>query len=88
MFANFGGKEAAFCLPILQELRLKGVSAEIYPDAAKMKKQFDYANKKKIRFVVIVGESEMQKGEVSIKDMETGVQKTIPIGQLATSFAL
>lgn len=88
MFANFGSKEAAYCLPILQELRLKGISAEIYPDAAKMKKQFDYANKKKIRFVVIVGESEMQKGEVSIKDMETGEQKTIPTSQLVLSFEL
>ncbi len=68
MFTNFGSSEVAFCLPLLQQLRANGISAEIYPDSAKMKKQFDYANKKNIRFVLIVGESEMQKGEVSVKN--------------------
>ncbi|MFA5648150.1 MAG: histidine--tRNA ligase [Bacteroidales bacterium] len=79
MFANFGDKEAVFCLPIIQKLRSLGISSELYPDGAKMKKQFDYANKKNIQFVAIVGELEMQKGEVSIKNMTTGEQETIKI---------
>ena len=87
MFANFGSKEAAFCLPLLQQLRAKGISAEIYPDAAKMKKQFDYANKKNIRYVVIVGEAEMQSGMVSVKDMNTGEQQTIPVIELTNFFS-
>lgn len=87
MFANFGSKEAAFCLPLLQQLRAKGISAEIYPDAAKMKKQFDYANKKNIRYVVIVGEAEMQSGMVSVKDMNTGEQQTIPVIELTIFFS-
>ena len=82
MFANFGDKEAAFCLPIMQRLRFAGISAELYPDAAKMKKQFDYANKKNIQYVVIVGEAEMQNGEVSIKNMTTGNQETVKVNEI------
>jgi len=82
MFANFGDKEAAFCLPIMQRLRSAGLSAELYPDAAKMKKQFDYANKKNIQYVVIVGEAEMQNGEVSIKNMTTGDQETVKVNEI------
>lgn len=79
MFANFGDKEAVFCLPIIHKLRSLGISSELYPDSAKMKKQFDYANKKNIQFVAIVGELEMQNGQVSIKNMTTGEQETIKI---------
>ncbi|MDX9845348.1 MAG: histidine--tRNA ligase [Tenuifilaceae bacterium] len=86
MFANFGDKEAAYCLPIIQKLRSAGISAELYPDAAKMKKQFDYANKKNIELVVIVGESEMQKGEVSIKNMTTGNQETLKADSIMNYF--
>lgn len=82
MFANFGPVEAAFCLPIVQRLRAMGISTELYPDAAKMKKQFDYANRKNIQLVVIVGESEMQKGEVTIKNMDTGNQEPVKIGDI------
>jgi histidyl-tRNA synthetase len=82
MFANFGSREAAFCLPIIQQLRNAGISAELYPDAAKMKKQFDYANKKNIAFVVIVGEAEMQSGTASVKDMVSGNQVTVEIEKL------
>lgn len=82
MFANFGSREAAFCLPILQQLRSAGISAELYPDAAKMKKQFDYANKKNVAFVVIVGEAEMQSGTASVKNMVSGNQETIKIAEL------
>lgn len=87
MFANFGEKEAAFCLPILLNIRAKGISAELYPDAAKMKKQFDYANKKNIQYVVIVGESEMNKGEVAVKNMTTGNQETIKVEDLPNYFS-
>lgn len=82
MFANFGSREAAFCLPVLQQLRSAGISTELYPDAAKMKKQFDYANKKNVAFVVIVGEAEMQSGTASVKNMVSGNQETIKIAEL------
>ena len=55
---------------------------EIYPESAKMKKQMDYANKRNIPFVAIVGESEMQKQVVSLKNMITGEQQEVPVGEL------
>lgn len=87
MFANFGEKESAFSLPIIQQLRENGISSELYPDAAKMKKQFDYANKKNIAYVVIIGESEMQNGNASVKDMHTGNQETVNIYALPQYFS-
>jgi len=87
MFVNFGEKEEKYCLPILANLRANGVKAEIFPDAQKMKKQMNYANDKHIPFVIMVGETEMEEGLLSLKDMETGDQiKLTPealIGKLA-----
>lgn len=77
IFMNFGEKETAFCLPILQELRKNGIRAEIYPEATKMKKQMTYADNKKIPFVAIVGETEMNDNKVMLKNMETGEQNLI-----------
>ncbi|MGB5988150.1 MAG: histidine--tRNA ligase [Marinifilaceae bacterium] len=74
MFVNFGEKEEAFCLPMLNKLRQEGISSEIYPDAAKMKKQMNYANNKNISYVVMVGESEIEENLYSLKDMTTGEQ--------------
>jgi histidyl-tRNA synthetase len=82
MFANFGEKEAAFSLPILQQIRIAGISAELYPDTAKMKKQFDYANRKNINYVVIIGEAEMLDGHASIKNMTSGEQVKVSISDL------
>lgn len=77
MFANFGPKETAYCLPAIRSLRGNGISAELYPDQAKMKKQFEYANKKNIRYVVIAGESEVQNRQFAVKDMVTGAQEVV-----------
>lgn len=82
MFTNFGRYEATYCLNAIRILREKGVSAELYPDAAKLKKQFDYANKRSIQYVVIAGESEMQNRQFSVKNMITGEQETIPFSGL------
>jgi len=84
-FVNFGNAEEAFCLPVLAKLRKAGVNAEIYPEAAKMKKQMKYANDKAIPFVVIVGEEEMEKGELILKNMESGDQRSISIEELLVS---
>ncbi len=83
LFANFGSQEERFCLPILKQLRAAGINAEIYPEAAKMKKQMTYANKKNIPFVALVGESEMQTNTVTLKNMESGEQTNIKIEDLA-----
>ncbi len=83
LFVNFGEKEECFCLPLLRQLRNEGINAEIYPEAAKMKKQMTYADRKKIPFVALVGENEIKEGTVSLKNMSTGEQANIKTGELA-----
>ncbi|HAS43232.1 MAG TPA: histidine--tRNA ligase [Microscillaceae bacterium] len=82
MFTNFGEKEAAYVLPILHRFRDAGVSCEIYPDTAKFKKQFNYANRKNIPFVVVAGEQEMQEGKLALKTMETGEQALLEVDEV------
>ena len=82
LFINFGEKETEYCLPILSELRAAGIRAEIYPDAAKMKKQMQYANVKAVPFVALVGENEMSAGMVTLKNMTTGEQQMVPAAEL------
>lgn len=76
LFVNFGDKEAVYCLQLISKLIAKGISAELYPDAAKIKKQMAYAGAKKIKYVVLAGENEIKEGLVSVKNMETGEQYT------------
>lgn len=87
LFINFGEKETEYCLPILSGLRASGIRAEIYPDAAKMKKQMQYANLKSIPYVALVGENEMAAGMVTLKNMATGEQQMVPAAQLLSSLA-
>ena len=82
MFANFGDDEAAFCLPLLKQLRAAGISSELYPTSTKMKKQMTYANNKGVQFVIMVGEDEMESGILSIKNMESGEQNNLNITDL------
>jgi histidyl-tRNA synthetase len=76
LFINFGEKEALYILPFMKKLREASISCELFPDAAKMKKQMEYANRKGIPYVVMAGESEMAAGMVSLKDMLSGEQST------------
>ncbi|WP_418942388.1 histidine--tRNA ligase [Phocaeicola coprophilus] len=77
LFVNFGEAEAAYVLPVLMQSREAGIRAEIYPDSAKMKKQMGYANSKNIPFVALVGETEMNEGKVTLKNMTTGEQTLV-----------
>lgn len=74
MFANFGEKEADYCLSLVSELRELGVSAELYPEKAKMKKQMGYADTKQFPFVALIGSNEIENDELNVKNMETGEQ--------------
>ncbi|MDE6125476.1 MAG: histidine--tRNA ligase, partial [Muribaculaceae bacterium] len=74
MFVNFGGREAASAMRMLKEMRSAGIAAEIYPDAAKMKKQMGYADALSIPFVALVGETEAAEGKLNLKNMATGEQ--------------
>jgi len=77
LFVNFGEAEGDFCLSVLAQARAAGIPAEIYPDAAKMKKQMSYANAKHIPFVAIVGETELAEGKLTLKNMDTGEQQLL-----------
>jgi histidyl-tRNA synthetase len=77
LFVNFGPREASYCLGILKQLRDQGITAEMYPDCDKMKKQLGYADAKKIPFVAIIGENEMEAGIITLKNMQTGTQEQI-----------
>ena len=82
LFVNFGEKEEAFCLPVLKTLRNARINSEIYPEAAKMKKQMTYADKKSIPYVALVGENEINNNVVTLKNMLTGEQESVAISSL------
>lgn len=77
MFANFGADEALASLRLMKRLRAEGISAELYPDAAKMKKQLSFASTAGVPFVAIIGDSELASGNVTVKNMATGEQSTL-----------
>lgn len=74
LFVNFGEKEALYCLQLASNLFSYGIPTEIYPDSVKLQKQLTYANNKRIPYVVLVGENEMNEGNLTIKNMITGEQ--------------
>ena len=79
LFINFGDKEALFSLKAIKALRASGVNAELYPDAAKMKKQMNHANKRAIPFVVLVGDQEMESNTYTLKNMISGEQDKVDL---------
>jgi histidyl-tRNA synthetase len=87
LFINFGATEEQFVLPVLTKLRKAGVSCEIYPESGKMKKQMEYANRKGIPYVVLAGESEIELGKITLKNMETGEQQTLTPNEVVSFFS-
>lgn len=85
-FVNFGEKEQNFALPIIAKLRAAGVSAEIYPEAAKMKKQMNYANNCDAKYTVLIGEDEIDSNQVTLKNMVTGDQEKIAVDEFLSKF--
>ncbi len=79
LFSNFGATEEIHSLPIIKQFREAGIKSEIYPEAGKMKKQFGYADKKNIPFVVIIGEEEMAQNSITVKNMTTGEQESLTV---------
>ncbi|AFK04063.1 Histidyl-tRNA synthetase [Emticicia oligotrophica DSM 17448] len=79
LVTNFDAEAEKYSLPLLKQLRDAGINAEIYPESSKIKKQFDYANRKNIPFVIVVGSDEIQSGELTLKNMELGEQEKLSI---------
>jgi histidyl-tRNA synthetase len=77
LFVNFGEVETNYLLPVLSDLRKKGIAAEIYPEPVKMKKQLAYADANKIPYVVLAGENEIATKTLTLKNMITGEQQSV-----------
>lgn len=88
MISNFDKEAEIYALPLLQRLRDSGISSEIYPTPAKLKKQLNYADDKKIPFVILVGSEEMESGLLTLKNMESGDQEKLTIGQIITGLSV
>lgn len=86
LISNFDENSAEYGLPILHTLREAGISAEFYPDPAKLKKQMSYADAKRIPYVLLMGETEISSNQVSIKDMESGSQQLVDIPSIRDFF--
>ncbi|MDB3907282.1 ATP phosphoribosyltransferase regulatory subunit, partial [Crocinitomicaceae bacterium] len=83
LFINFGDEEAAYCMGVVKQMRMAGISCELYPKSAKMNKQMKYANDRGVKFVALVGKNEMEHGVLRIKNMDTGEQEDIQPDALA-----
>ena len=86
LFANLGADEEAAALPLLRGLRDAGIAAEIYPECGKMKKQMEFANRRAIPYVVIIGSDELAAGAATVKDMRSGEQRKIAFAELTEYF--
>jgi histidine--tRNA ligase len=85
---NFGNQEALEAFKLVQQLRAKGYKAELYPESTKLKKQLAYADSRQVKYVILIGEEELSQGKAVLKNMQTGVQETYPIGQVEEMISL
>ncbi len=81
-FVNFGEEEEKYCLRIMQKLRVEGINCELYPEAAKVKKQMSYADKKQVPWLVLAGKDEIQRNMLSVKNMKSGEQTDMQTDEL------
>jgi histidyl-tRNA synthetase len=81
MLTNFGDESLPYCLKVLGDLRSAGITAELYPDAGKLKKQMNYANRRKIPYVVLIGSEELGSGNVTVKEMSSGEQQELTVSE-------
>ena len=86
LFLNFGARESLEALKAIKKLRDAGISAELYPDNIKIKKQMSYASTSGINFVAIIGETELESGTVTLKNMSTGEQNSFTVSQIIEEF--
>ena len=87
MFVNFGEEEEKYCLSLLNKVRAEGISAELYPDHAKMKKQMSYADNKNVNFVALIGRDEIIEGMITLRNMKSGEQDKISLEDLITKLS-
>jgi histidyl-tRNA synthetase len=88
LFVNFGEKEQVHCMKMVHKLRSVGVDCELYPSSAKMQKQMKYANDRSVQYVALVGEEEMNKDLIQLKNMESGEQTALSFNELITKLGV
>ncbi|RST28223.1 histidine--tRNA ligase [Chryseobacterium lacus] len=88
LFTNYGEKETTEAIKVMAKLRNKNISCELYPDNAKLKRQFAYAEKKGIPNIIFYGEQEIKEGKISMKNMETGEQNTLTLNEFYDKFSV
>ena len=86
LFINFGEEAELKCMELSHELRVKGIAAELYPSSVRMNKQMKYANDRGVRYIGLLGEDEMSRGVIHLKNMDSGEQKEYPQNKLVTLF--
>ena len=82
LFVNFNDDSMQIAQSTAMELRRSGIAVDIYPDPVKLKKQFQFADKNRIPYVIVIGEEELQNGEFSVKDMKKGDQQKMNLKEL------
>ena len=87
LLVQFGGETTSAAFHLLKQIRNAGISCEMYPEEAKLKKQFKYADDNKIPFVVVVGEDEVKSGLWQMRNMTTGDQQALTTDQLIGSLS-
>ena len=87
LFVNLGEQERMAAMRIMRTLRDSGIATEIYPEPAKMKKQMEYANRRSIPYVVIIGSNELQNGQATVKNMRTGEQSAVAFDAICDMLA-
>jgi len=87
LICHFDEESKRYGLGILQTLRDNGIASEIYPDSVKIQKQLDYANKKMIPYVIVIGSEEVKSGQLTIKNMKTGEQEKKFISEIISLMA-
>ena len=87
MFVNFGEKEAERARKVVAKLRKNGISAQLYPDSTKMKKQMNFANSEGVPYVGIIGDEELASGKITLKNMQSGEQSQLSEEELIKTLA-
>ena len=82
MFVNFGENEQKACMKMVHQIRKEGIACELYPSSAKMQKQLKYANDRNVQYVALVGEEELSRNVVKLKNMESGEQQELTLKEL------
>ena len=82
MFVNFGKSESLYCLKLLRKLRQLGVKSELYPSDVKIKKQMQYAHRKNVQYVILIGDDEIKDNTMTVKNMFESSQKNMTFEEL------